>query len=103
MEQILKCRCHALFVALDPQFNVASVHRMVHAGQHEGLFYSLGYSGHGVQMATYMGRQMAEVLSGNEDANPWRDLPFKRIPGHVGPPWFLPFAGAYYNAMDRIK
>ncbi|HRY10003.1 MAG TPA: FAD-binding oxidoreductase [Candidatus Nanopelagicales bacterium] len=80
-----------------------SLDRMVHAGQHEGLFYSLGYSGHGVQMATYMGRQMAEVLSGNEDANPWRDLPFKRIPGHVGPPWFLPFAGAYYNAMDRIK
>ena len=80
-----------------------SMDRMVHAGEHDGLFYSLGYSGHGVQMATYMGKQMAEYMNGAEDANPWRDLTFKRIPGHVGPPWFLPFAGAYYKALDVIK
>jgi glycine/D-amino acid oxidase-like deaminating enzyme len=77
--------------------------RMVHAGEHDGMFYSVGYSGHGVQMATYMGKQMAEYMNGVEDANPWRDLSFKRIPGHVGPPWFLPFAGAYYKFQDLIK
>ncbi|MGA9748468.1 MAG: FAD-binding oxidoreductase [Nocardioides sp.] len=80
-----------------------SLDRMVHAGEHEGLFYSLGYSGHGVQMATHMGKQMAEYMNGVEDANPWRDLAFKRIPGHVGPPWFLPFAGAFYKALDAVK
>ncbi|MEO5665791.1 MAG: FAD-binding oxidoreductase [Nocardioides sp.] len=80
-----------------------SMDRMVHAGEHDGLHYSLGYSGHGVQMATYMGKQMAEYMNGALDANPWRDLTFKRIPGHVGPPWFLPFAGAYYRALDVIK
>ena len=80
-----------------------SMDRMVHAGEHDGLFYSLGYSGHGVQMATYMGKQMAEYMNGAEDANPWRDLTFKRIPGHFGPPWFLPFAGAYYKALDVLK
>ena len=77
--------------------------RMVHAGEHDGLYYSVGYSGHGVQMATYMGKQMAEYMNGVPDANPWRDLPFKRIPGHVGPPWFLPFAGAYYKFQDVIR
>jgi glycine/D-amino acid oxidase-like deaminating enzyme len=80
-----------------------SMDRMVHAGENDGLYYSLGYSGHGVQMATYMGKQMAEYMNGALDANPWRDLPFKRIPGHVGPPWFLPFAGAYYKALDVIQ
>ena len=80
-----------------------SMDRMVHAGEHDGLYYSLGYSGHGVQMATYMGKQMAEYMNGALDANPWRDLTFKRIPGHVGPPWFLPFAGAYYKALDVIR
>jgi glycine/D-amino acid oxidase-like deaminating enzyme len=80
-----------------------SMDRMVHAGERDGLFYSLGYSGHGVQMATYMGKQMAEYMNGKLDANPWRDLPFKRIPGHFGPPWFLPFAGAYYKFQDLIK
>ncbi|QOV34464.1 FAD-binding oxidoreductase [Streptomyces ferrugineus] len=80
-----------------------SMDRMVHAGEHNGLFYSLGYSGHGVQMATYMGKQMAEYMNGTPSANPWRDLPFRRIPGHFGPPWFLPFAGAYYKFKDLIK
>lgn len=80
-----------------------SMDRMVHAGEHDGLYYSLGYSGHGVQMATYMGKQMAEYMDGAEDANPWRDLAFKRIPGHFGPPWFLPFAGAFYKALDVVK
>ena len=77
--------------------------RLVHAGEHDGLFYSMGYSGHGVQMATYMGKQMAEYMNGVPEANPWRDITFKRIPGHVGPPWFLPFAGAYYKFQDVIR
>jgi glycine/D-amino acid oxidase-like deaminating enzyme len=77
--------------------------RMVHAGEQDGLFYSVGYSGHGVQMATYMGKQMAEYMDGTAAANPWRDLSFPRIPGHFGPPWFLPFAGAYYKFKDLVK
>lgn len=77
--------------------------RLVHAGQHDSVYYSMGYSGHGVAMATYMGKQMAEYMNGVPDANPWRDLPFKRVPGHVGPPWFLPFAGAYYKFQDMVR
>ncbi len=77
--------------------------RMVHAGEHDGVHYSLGYSGHGVQMATHMGARMADVLTGSPEANPWGELPFRRIPGHVGPPWFLPFAGAYYKALDVLR
>lgn len=76
--------------------------RMVKAGESDGVFYSMGYAGHGVQMATYMGRQMAEYMSGVPEANVWSDFAFRRIPGHFGPPWFLPFAGAYYRAKDRV-
>jgi len=77
--------------------------RMVKAGQREGVYYSMGYAGHGVQMATYMGRQMAEYMSGVPEANTWSDFTFRRIPGHFGPPWFLPFAGAYYKFKDRVS
>ncbi len=80
-----------------------SMDRLVHAGEQDGLFYSIGYSGHGVQMATHMGKQMADYMDGVLEANPWRDIPFRRIPGHFGPPWFLPFAGAYYKFQDVIK
>jgi glycine/D-amino acid oxidase-like deaminating enzyme len=80
-----------------------SIDRLVHAGEHDGVYYAMGYSGHGVQMATYMGRQMAEYMSGATEANIWRDFTFSRIPGHFGPPWFLPFAGAYYTFKDRVS
>jgi glycine/D-amino acid oxidase-like deaminating enzyme len=80
-----------------------SLDRLVHAGQHDGVYYAMGYAGHGVQMATYMGRQMAEYMSGVPEANIWRDFAFRRIPGHFGPPWFLPVAGAYYKFKDRVS
>ena len=76
--------------------------RMVKAGQRDGVYYSMGYAGHGVQMGTYMGRQMAEYMSGVPEANIWSQFKFRRIPGHFGPPWFLPVAGAYYKFKDRV-
>lgn len=76
--------------------------RMPHAGQHDGIHYSLGYNGHGVQMASYMGRQMVEVMDGHPEANPWRGLRFQAVPLHFGPPWFLPFADVYYRFRDKV-
>ena len=77
--------------------------QMVHAGQRDGVHYSVGYCGHGVQMATHMGKVMAEVLDGGAAENPWDGLSFRAIPGHVGPPWFLPPVGAYFRAVDAVK
>jgi glycine/D-amino acid oxidase-like deaminating enzyme len=80
-----------------------SMDQMVHAGEHDGLFYSLNYSGHGVQMATWMGKVMADVVGGNSGANIWSDLSNPAVPGHFGPPWFLPLAGAWYGLLDKIR
>jgi glycine/D-amino acid oxidase-like deaminating enzyme len=80
-----------------------TVDRLPRAGEHDGLFYSMGYSGHGVQMSVHMGQVMAEVMNGRLDLNPWRDLDWPAIPGHFGPPWFLPFVGAYYRMKDVLQ
>lgn len=80
-----------------------SLDQMVHAGEHDGVFYSVGYSGHGVQMATHMGKVLARVLAGEETANPWRELRFPAVPGHFGPPWFLPPAGLYFRLLDAVR
>jgi glycine/D-amino acid oxidase-like deaminating enzyme len=80
-----------------------SLDQMVHAGRHDGIHYSLGYSGHGVQMATYMGRQMGLRLVGRPSRNLWQDLPHRAVPGHFGPPWFLPFIGAGAKVIDRFS
>jgi len=77
--------------------------RLPRAGQHEGMFYSLGYSGHGVQMSVHMGQKMAEVMAGHAESNPWRDLDWPAIPGYHGKAWFLPFVGMYYRLKDILN
>lgn len=76
--------------------------RLPHAGERDGLFYSMGYSGHGTQMSVYMGERMAAVMAGDAAANPWRERDWPAIPGHFGPPWFLPAIGLYYRLKDRL-
>lgn len=76
--------------------------RLPHAGEKDGLFYSMGYSGHGTQMSVHMGECMARVMAGDAAANPWRDNPWPAIPGHFGPPWFLPAVGLYYQLKNKL-
>ena len=71
-------------------------------GERNGIFYSMGYSGHRTQMSTLMGTIMAEVMDGRADLNPWKDFAWPVIPGHFEPPWFLPLVGAYYRLKDKL-
>ncbi|NDL62226.1 NAD(P)/FAD-dependent oxidoreductase [Acerihabitans arboris] len=77
--------------------------RLPHAGEQDGVFYSLGYSGHGTQMSVWMGKVMADLLTEQADANPWRRDSWPAVPGYFGKPWFLPMAGWYYKAKDRFS
>lgn len=77
--------------------------RYPRAGRQDGLWYAMGYSGHGAQLAAHMGEIMADLILGRENRNPWEGLPWPAIPGHFGQPWFLPLAGAWYRLLDRIR
>lgn len=79
-----------------------TVDRLPRVGEHRGLYYSMGYSGHGVQMSVHMGQAMADIMDGRDEANPWRQLKWPAIPGHFGKPWFLPLVGAYYRLQDIL-
>jgi len=78
---------------------------MPHAGQVEGIYFALGYAGHGVAMATYQGQKMAEWIAAGKTDNPFREIPFPGAPLGLydGRPWFLPFAGAYYKVLDWVS
>jgi glycine/D-amino acid oxidase-like deaminating enzyme len=76
--------------------------RLPRAGEHQGMYFATGYSGHGVQMSVHMGQVMADVMAGKPECNPWRTLEWPAITGHVGTPWFLPFVGAYYRFQDWL-
>lgn len=78
---------------------------MPHAGQMGGIYYSVGYAGHGVAMATWQGQKMAELIATGKTDNPFTEIPFPGAPLGLynGKPWFLPFAGAYYKVLDWVS
>jgi glycine/D-amino acid oxidase-like deaminating enzyme len=78
---------------------------MPHAGESGGIHYALGYAGHGVAMATYLGAKLAEKIAGASGQVPFSGIPFPGAPLGLynGKPWFLPFAGAYYKVLDWIS
>ena len=80
-----------------------TANRLPRAGERDGVYYSMGYSGHGTHMATLMGTLMAEIMDGRADLNPWKDFDWPAIPGHFGKPWFLPFVGAWYRLKDTLQ
>lgn len=77
---------------------------MPHAGRIDGMYYALGYAGHGVAMATYLGQKIAEYILTGNDPNPYAGIPFPGAPLGLynGTPWFLPLAGAYYKVLDWL-
>ena len=78
---------------------------MPHAGESDGIHYALGYAGHGVAMATYLGAKIAAKIAGASNRIPFSSIPFPGAPLGLynGRPWFLPFAGAYYKVLDWIS
>ncbi len=78
---------------------------MPHAGQVDGIYFALGYAGHGVAMASYQGKKMAEWIATGKTDNPFAEIAFPGAPLglYSGKPWFLPFAGAYYKVLDWIS
>jgi glycine/D-amino acid oxidase-like deaminating enzyme len=78
---------------------------MPHAGQLDGMYYAVGYAGHGVAMATYQGQKIAELMAGDKPENPFVGIPFPGAPLGLynGRPWFLPFAGAWYKFLDWVN
>jgi glycine/D-amino acid oxidase-like deaminating enzyme len=79
---------------------------MTHVGETDGIYYSLGYAGHGVAMATYLGKTVAEaMLAGNIKDHPFASFSFPGAPLGLynGFPWFLPLAGAWHKILDWIE
>lgn len=77
--------------------------RYPRAGYQDGLWYAMGYSGHGAQLSTHLGMSIADAILGRPDTNPVKGLEWPAVPGHFGKPWFLPFVGLYYKMLDKIQ
>ncbi|MBI5841784.1 MAG: FAD-binding oxidoreductase [Chloroflexi bacterium] len=79
---------------------------MTHVGEMDGIFYSLGYAGHGVAMGTHLGKTVAEaMMKGNIKEHPFASFDFPGAPLGLydGRPWFLPFAGMWHKILDWVE
>lgn len=79
---------------------------MTHVGEMDGIYYSLGYAGHGVAMATHSGKTVAQaMLKGTIKEHPLASFDFPGAPLGLydGSPWFLPLAGAWHKILDWIE
>ena len=78
---------------------------MPHAGNLDGMHYAVGFAGHGVAAATWMGAKLAGVICGDPHDNPFTKIPFANAPIGLrsGNTWALPLAGAYYRVLDYFS
>jgi glycine/D-amino acid oxidase-like deaminating enzyme len=87
---------------------------MPHLGSMDGYHYALGYAGHGVALATWLGTRFGERLGerfgagaghGARAADPFTQIAFPGAPLglHFGKTWFLRLAAAWYKFLDRVQ
>ena len=79
---------------------------MPHVGEMNGMYYALGYAGHGVAMGTHLGKTVGEaMIKGNIKEHPFASFDFPDAPLGLynGYPWFLPFAGIWHKILDWVE
>ena len=76
--------------------------RMPHVGRADGVTYATGCCGSGVAILPWLGTRVAEWVGGAEPPELAR-LSFPLVPApYEGRAWFLPLAGEYWKAKDRL-
>ena len=84
-------------------FIAYSFDALPHIGQHDGLYYSMGYCGSGVSMASYLGTRLGQQVLGLAEGNTaLNGLNFQTRPFYQGKPWFLAPSIRYYRCLDRL-
>jgi glycine/D-amino acid oxidase-like deaminating enzyme len=82
-----------------------SFDQMPHVGQLDGMYYALGFAGHGVALGTHLGTRLANaILDGTVSELPYNAYPFPEAPLGLynGRPWFLPLIGAWHRILDWL-
>ncbi len=73
-----------------------------HMGRIDGVWYAVGYAGHGVGLSTLLGHNLAGMLLGEEQTSPFARIPHQGRFYYRGEPWFLGAASLLYRSLDKI-
>lgn len=75
-----------------------------HLGEHNGVYYAMGYCGSGVARASFFGTRLGHKMLGEEEEGrtAFDDMPFDTRPLYTGRPWFLPALVRWHRFIDRL-
>ncbi len=110
-------RLHAEMTAIFPELAKARITHswagfvaytfdtMPHLGKwRDGVYYSMGYCGSGVSLASYFGTRIGQQVLGLKEGRTALDgLDFPTRPFYTGMPWFLAPTLIWYRLRDRVN
>lgn len=73
-----------------------------HIGRVDGVWYAMGYAGHGVGLAALLGHDLAGMLLGATAPSVFSKIEHTGRFYHRGDPWFLGPASILYKTLDRL-
>jgi glycine/D-amino acid oxidase-like deaminating enzyme len=73
-----------------------------HIGNVDGVWYAMGYAGHGVGLSTLLGHDLTGMLLGEEPTSPFAKIPHHGRFYYRGHPWFLNPASVLYRTLDKV-
>lgn len=74
-----------------------------HIGQIDGVWYALGYAGHGVGLSCQLGHELAGMLLGEDPPSVYSRIEHNgRFYYNGTRPWFLTPASQLYRTLDRL-
>ena len=73
-----------------------------HMGVVDGVWYAMGYAGHGVGLATQLGHEFAGMLLGEDPPSVYTKIPHHGRWYYRSKPWFLGPASALYRTLDKV-
>ena len=76
---------------------------MPHIGRVNGIHYSLGYGGHGLHTALLLGREVAQLVTGEKASSPFAEIAHQTYFFYRDKPWFMPLAVNYYRFRDWVS
>lgn len=73
-----------------------------HIGQVDGVWYAMGYAGHGVGLSTQLGYELAGMLLDEDPPSVYSKIPHHGRWYYRTNPWFLTPASIMYRSLDLI-
>ncbi len=80
-----------------------SFDQMPHIGNIDGIYYANGYSGHGISIGSFLGKEVGEIIAGKRNSSLFMEIKHpKTILANLDL-LFLPLVSSYFKIKDRFS